>query len=82
MVDDWNQYHNYMFGPTKYYTEDLEKPYAQLGQIINGELPGRENDEEIIVNSNLGIALQDIALADEVLKIAREKGLGQELSLL
>lgn len=82
VVDDWNQYHNYMFGPTKYYTEDLEKPYAQLGQIINGDLPGRENDEEIIVNSNLGIALQDIALADEVLKIAREKGLGQELSLI
>ena len=82
VVDDWNQYHNYMFGPTKYYTEDMEAPYAQLGEIINGVKPGRESDEEIIVNSNLGIALQDIALGFEVLKIAKEKGLGTELSLL
>ena len=82
VVDDWNQYHNYMFGPTKYYTEDMEAPYAQLGEIINGTKAGRENDEEIIVNSNLGIALQDVALGFEVLKIAKEKGLGTQLSLL
>lgn len=82
VVDDWNQYHNYMFGPTKYYTEDLAAPYAQLGEIINGQKAGRENDEEIIINSNLGIALQDVALGFEVLKIAKEKGLGTELNLL
>lgn len=82
VVDDWNQYHNYMFGPTKYYTEDIAAPYAQLGEIINGVKPGRENDKEIIIDANLGIALQDIALAQEVYKIAQEKGLGQELSLL
>ena len=82
MVDDWNQYHSYMFGPTKYYTEDLEAPYAQLGEIIIGKKPGRENDEEIIVNSNLGIALQDLSLGFEVLKLAKEKGLGTALNLL
>ena len=81
VVDDWNQYHSYMFGPNKYYTEDLEAPYAQLGEIVNGVKPGRENDREIIVNSNLGIALQDVALGFEVLKLAQEKGLGVELSL-
>ena len=82
VVDDWNQYHSYMFRPTKYYTEDLEAPYAQLGEIINGVKPGRENDEEIIINSNLGIALQDIALGFEVLAIAKENGIGTQLSLL
>lgn len=82
VVDDWNQYHSYMFGPTKYYTEDLEAPYAQLGEIIIGKKPGRENDEEIIVNSNLGIALQDLSLGFEVLKLAKEKGLGTALNLL
>ena len=81
VVDDWNQYHSYMFGPNKYYTEDLAAPYAQLGDVINGVKAGRENDDEIIVNANLGIALQDIALGFEILKIAREKGLGTELSL-
>lgn len=82
VVDDWNQYHSYMFGPGKYYEEDLAAPYAQLGEIINGVKAGRESDEEIIVNSNLGIALQDIALAQEVFKVAQEKGLGQILSLM
>lgn len=82
VVDDWNQYHSYMFGPTKYYTEDLEAPYAQLGEIIIGKKPGRENDEEIIVDANLGIALQDISLGFEVLKLAKEKGIGTALSLL
>ena len=81
VVDDWNQYHSYMFGPTKYYTEDLSAPYAQLGDIINGVKAGRENDDEIIVNANLGIALQDIALGFEILKVAREKGIGTELNL-
>ena len=82
VVDDWNQYHNYMFGPTKYYTEDLAAPYAQLGEIIIGKKAGRETDEEIIVSSNLGIALQDLSLGFEVLKLAREKGIGTELPLL
>lgn len=81
VVDDWNQYHSYMFGPEKYYTEDLSAPYAQLGEVINGVKKGRENDQEIIVNSNLGIALQDVALGFEVLKLAKEKGIGTELSL-
>ena len=81
VVDDWNQYHNYMFGPGKYYEEDMEAPHALLGEVILGTKAGRENDQEIIVNSNLGIALQDIALADEILRIAKEKNLGQMLSL-
>lgn len=81
VVDDWNQYHNYMFGPGKYYEEDMEAPHALLGEVILGTKSGRENDQEIIVNSNLGIALQDIALADEVLRVAKEKNLGQMLSL-
>lgn len=81
IVDDWKQYHSYMFGPDKYYTEDLQAPYAQIGEIINGTKAGRERDNEIIVNSNLGIALQDISLGFEVLKIAEEMGLGTKLSL-
>ena len=81
VVDDWNQYHNYMFGPERYYTDDMAAPYAQLGEIINGVKPGRENDDEIIVNANLGIALQDVSLGFEVYKTAQEKGIGTELSL-
>lgn len=31
-----------------------------LGEVINGTLPGRENDEEIIVFETVGIAAQDL----------------------
>ena len=81
VVDGWDQYHNYMFGPGKYYEEDMEAPYCQLGDLVNGVKAGRQNDDEIIVNANLGIALQDIALGFEVYKVAKEKGIGTELSL-
>lgn len=80
VVDDWNQFSNYMFGPGKYWADRWEM-YAQLGDVINGTVVGRENDEEIIINMNLGIALQDISLGKKVLEIAKEKGLGQTLSL-
>jgi len=80
IIDDWNQFSNYMFGPGKYW-EDRWEMHAQLGDIINGTKVGRENDEEIIINFNLGIALQDISLGTKILEIAKEKGLGKVLSL-
>lgn len=80
VIDDWNQFSTYMFGPGNYWEKRWEM-YAQLGDIINGTVKGRESDDEIILNFNLGIALQDISLGKKVLEIAKEKGLGQVLSL-
>jgi ornithine cyclodeaminase/alanine dehydrogenase-like protein (mu-crystallin family) len=81
IVDDWAQYHSYMFGPSKYYKQELTGFYAQLGEIVSGRKPGRESNQEIIFSANLGIALQDISLGKEVLRAAKEKGLGKTLSL-
>ena len=84
IVDDWNQYSSDMFNPKGYFGskgKPMFEPYAQLGEIVIGSKAGRVNDEEIIVAANMGIALQDISLGMEVLRIAKEKGLGQELIL-
>ncbi|EPZ54578.1 ornithine cyclodeaminase/mu-crystallin family protein [[Clostridium] sordellii ATCC 9714] len=35
---------------------------GELGQVINNEILGRENDEEIIVFKTVGIAVQDVLL--------------------
>lgn len=83
IADDWNQYSSDMFNREKGYYRDKEvfPLYAEIGEIVTGKKAGRENDDEIIISANMGIALQDISLGMEVLRIAKEKGLGQILSL-
>ena len=41
----------------------VENVHAELGQIITGQKPGRESDEEIIIFDSTGTALQDVATA-------------------
>lgn len=40
--------------------------YAEVGEIVAGILPGRENNEEISLFKSLGAAVEDIAAADLV----------------
>jgi len=49
---------------------------AEIGEIINGEKPGRQNDDEITFFKSVGLAVQDAVTAAAVLKAAAEKGLG------
>lgn len=82
VVDDWEQYAYAMFGPGRYYKDRGGfEPYAQLGEVVMGTKVGREDDNEIIVAANMGIALQDISLGQEILRVSATKNLGQTLSL-
>ncbi|MHA2208656.1 MAG: hypothetical protein ACXABV_05755, partial [Candidatus Thorarchaeota archaeon] len=58
-----------------------ERPHAELGEIVAGLRPGRENAEERIVNFNKGLAVHDILMGQAILIKALEKGLGSELTL-
>ena len=49
---------------------------GSLGDVINGTIPGRENDEEIIVYETVGIAAQDLVTAKAIYDKAVEKGIG------
>ena len=60
-------------------TED--KIYTNLGDIVIGNKPGRENDDEITVFKSCGLAIQDISTALAVYKAAMEKNIGTEISL-
>lgn len=55
--------------------------YAELGKIVSGDIPGRENDNEIIYLNTVGMGIEDVALAYKVLQRAREMKLGQPLRL-
>jgi ornithine cyclodeaminase len=49
---------------------------GSLGDVINGTLPGRESDDEIIVYETVGIAAQDLVTAKAIYDKAVEKGIG------
>lgn len=49
---------------------------GDLGQVIKGEIPGRENEEEIIVFETVGVATQDLIAAKAIYEKAKEAGIG------
>ena len=56
-------------------------PYAELGEIVTGRKPGRERPDERTMAMNLGLALEDMALAPTIYRLAKERGIGTSLFL-
>ena len=81
IVDDWQQFSSFVGGKSGYYAP-LPELYAQLGEIVVGEKAGRESPDERMIDFNVGIAIHDVAMASEVLTLAREKGLGTALPFM
>jgi ornithine cyclodeaminase/alanine dehydrogenase-like protein (mu-crystallin family) len=79
IVDDWGQFHHSTGEPGGIY-HPLPPLYAQLGEIVAGRKSGRENAAERIIDFNYGLAIHDVAMATEVLSIAKAKGLGTRLA--
>lgn len=55
--------------------------HASLGEIVLGQKPGRQSEEERIFFAPIGMAMEDVAVALEVYRKAREGGIGQSLPL-
>jgi ornithine cyclodeaminase len=55
--------------------------HAELGQIINGDRPGRSSPEQITYFKSVGLAVQDAVAAGRALARAQALGLGQTLSV-
>jgi len=51
----------------------------ELNQLIAGKLPGRTNDNQITLFKSNGIASWDLAAAEKVYALAKQKNLGREL---
>lgn len=52
-----------------------------LGAIIAGDSPARQNDEEIIIMSVGGMPVEDVAWATKIYRTAIENGIGVKLNL-
>ncbi len=53
--------------------------YAELGDVITGNKPGRETSAEITLFKSVGLAIQDVAVAALAYQAALAAGIGQEL---
>jgi alanine dehydrogenase len=51
----------------------------QLQEVVVGELPGRQQEDDIAVFKSNGLAAWDIAVGSVVLERARERGVGTEV---
>ena len=52
-----------------------------LGAILNGKVPGRKNDDEIILYSVGGMPVEDVAWGSEIYDYAIKNGIGTKLNL-
>jgi len=84
VVDDWSQANrekktiNQLVEEGRFSKEAL---HAELGELLTGAKPGRENDDEIILLNPMGMAIEDISSAYYIYKEAKQQQIGTTLSL-
>jgi len=86
VVDDWHHvYHRglgALVGAVNAGQLDPDSIYCKkLCQIVNGKLPGRESDQEIIYFDPVGMGCEDVAVASRVYRRALEQKIGQWVRL-
>jgi ornithine cyclodeaminase/alanine dehydrogenase-like protein (mu-crystallin family) len=64
-----------------YLRHGLPPVHAELGEVVAGLKPGRENDAELIMDMNIGMGVEDVVIAKDVLTRALEEGVGMRLPL-
>jgi ornithine cyclodeaminase/alanine dehydrogenase-like protein (mu-crystallin family) len=52
---------------------------GELGEVLAGLAPGRRDDDEITLFRSLGLAVEDLAAAQQAVEAARRLGLGIEV---
>jgi ornithine cyclodeaminase len=83
VVDDWGQAGIGPLGSLRAHVDSgrltAETLHAELGQIVCGDRPGRERDDERILFWHRGLSITDVALGEAMLAKARSLGIGTKL---
>jgi ornithine cyclodeaminase len=83
VVDDWREAQSGRFGALRPHVDSGRLSpatlYAELGQIVTGQRPGRERDDERILLWHRGLAILDIAVGLAILRRAQERDAGTML---
>jgi ornithine cyclodeaminase/alanine dehydrogenase-like protein (mu-crystallin family) len=51
----------------------------ELSEVVSGEIPGRQHEDDIVLFKSTGIAAEDVAVAALVYERAKERGAGVDL---
>lgn len=78
-TDNLEQYNHYKDNVG--FFKDCPPVFAELGELVTGRKKGRENPEEKNFAANLGLAMEDMAVAPLLYKRALEMNIGTKLSL-
>lgn len=78
-TDHLGQYNYYK--DTAGFFQNCPPVHAELAELVTGRKPGRETPEERTFAANLGLAIDDMAVAPLVYRQAVEKGIGTRLPL-
>jgi len=83
VVDDWGQAGVGPLGSLRAHVDSgrltADTLHAELGQILCGDRPGRERDDERILFWHRGLSITDVALGAAMLAKAQSLGLGTTL---
>ena len=55
--------------------------YAEIGELVAGDLAGRTDQAQLTVYKSVGVAVQDAAAAALVLEDARDRGVGSHIEM-
>lgn len=78
-TDNLAQYNHYK--DDMGYFQNCPAVYAELGELVTGKKAGRENPQEKLFAANLGLAMEDMAVAPLIYQRAVEKKIGTWLPL-
>jgi ornithine cyclodeaminase/alanine dehydrogenase len=78
-TDNLNQYRHYQ--SQMGFFKNCPEIYADLGELVTGKKPGRETPGEKNFAANLGLAMEDMAVAPLLYRRAVEKKIGTRLPL-
>jgi len=85
VVDDWIQCTHsdrVLAQMNKQGLLERDELHAEFGEIVKGDRPGRENDEERIFWNPFGLAIEDLAVATAVYHSALSQGVGTRIDLV
>jgi len=60
---------------------DATHVHAELGELVSGARQGRADAAQLTLYKSVGVAVEDAAAAAMVLRLARERGIGNEITI-
>ncbi len=64
-----------------YLANGLPPLYAEIGEVVADIKPGRENDKELIFDMNIGMGVEDVVVAKDILLRAVKNNIGRRIPL-